>query len=224
MRRLRRIRPSPATVIASLALLAALTGTSVAAVSIVLPRNSVGTPQLKNDAVTSKKVKNASLLSADFKTGQIPTGPAGATGAAGAAGAAGPTGPTGSSGPAGPSDAYSAFHDSAVSTSSPEATLISISVPQAGKYVLLGKAWFFNNSVGAVQMDCRLVAGGDFDQSRFLLHGNPNGSQAVPFMVVHEYGSAGNAQLRCNDFGVNVEAYDMKITAIKVGNLTNAGV
>ena len=86
-----RHRPRPATVIACLALLLALGGTSYAAV--VLPANSVGTPQLKNDAVNSLKVKNGSLLKADFKAGQIPAGPEGPAGPAGPAGAAGPAGP-----------------------------------------------------------------------------------------------------------------------------------
>jgi hypothetical protein len=88
MRLLWRHRPSPAMVIASLALLVALGGTGYAA--IVLPANSVGTPQLKRNAVTSLKVKNGSLLKADFKAGQIPAGPAGPAGAAGPAGPAGP--------------------------------------------------------------------------------------------------------------------------------------
>ena len=57
-----------------------------------LPRNSVGPLQLKNNAVTSVKVKNGSLLRADFRAGQIPAGPAGA------AGPAGPAGPPGLSG------------------------------------------------------------------------------------------------------------------------------
>jgi hypothetical protein len=84
-------RPSPATVIACIALIVALGGTGYAAVT--LPANSVGTAQLKKNAVTSLKVKNGSLLSADFKAGQIPAGPAGPAGAAGTAGAAGPAGP-----------------------------------------------------------------------------------------------------------------------------------
>jgi hypothetical protein len=51
----RRLRgPSPAFVIALIALFVALGGTSYAALS--LPPNSVGTRQLKNGAVTSKKV------------------------------------------------------------------------------------------------------------------------------------------------------------------------
>jgi hypothetical protein len=91
MRAFWKHRPSPATVIACIALIVALGGTGYAAVT--LPANSVGTAQLKKNAVTSLKVKNGSLLSADFKTGQIPAGPAGPAGAAGPAGVAGPAGP-----------------------------------------------------------------------------------------------------------------------------------
>ena len=100
-------RPSPALVVACLALLVALGGTSVAAVN-QLGRNTVNTPQLVNGAVTnpkirnnainSTKVANRSLLRSDFAPGQLPAGPvgpqgpAGPAGAAGAAGAAGPAG------------------------------------------------------------------------------------------------------------------------------------
>ena len=54
-----------------------------------LPRNSVGPLQLKANAVTSVKVKNGSLLRADFRAGQIPAGPAGPAGAQGAPGTSG---------------------------------------------------------------------------------------------------------------------------------------
>jgi hypothetical protein len=64
-------RPSPAMVVACLALLVALSGTSYAKI-LALPVNSVGTPQLKANAVISSKVKNNSLLAVDFKPGQLP--------------------------------------------------------------------------------------------------------------------------------------------------------
>jgi hypothetical protein len=88
MRRLVK-RPSPATVLSAAALFVALGGTSIAAVT-ALPRNSVGTAQLKRNAVTSAKVKNGSLLRVDFAKDQIPAGPAGPTGPAGPPGPAGP--------------------------------------------------------------------------------------------------------------------------------------
>ena len=81
-----------ANVTATMALIVALGGTSYAAIS--LPANSVGSRQLKRDAVTNSKlgagavtsgtVRNGSLRAKDFKAGQLPAGPAGAAGAAGA--------------------------------------------------------------------------------------------------------------------------------------------
>ncbi len=90
MRRILRHRPSPALVVACLALTIALGGTSYAAVT--LPRNSVGTAQLKRNAVNSAKVKNFSLLRADFKRGQVPAGPRGPQGLQGSKGDTGPPG------------------------------------------------------------------------------------------------------------------------------------
>ena len=97
--RLLRHRPSPALVIACAALLLTLGGVSYAAG--VLPRNSVGTAQLKKNAVVSSKVKNHSLLRVDFKNGQIPRGAAGPTGPPGPKGATGARGPTGAAGASG---------------------------------------------------------------------------------------------------------------------------
>src|SRR5918995_2522853 len=84
MKLLRRFVPSPAMVVASLALLVALGGTSYAAIQNV-PRNSV----------TTIHVKDRSLLARDFRAGQIPRGPRGLPGPAGPAGPAGPQGPPG---------------------------------------------------------------------------------------------------------------------------------
>ena len=80
MRYLRKLRISPAMVVACIALAVALGGTSYAAFR--LPANSVGT----------REVRNRSLLAVDFKNGQLPRGPRGHTGK---------TGPTGPAGPAG---------------------------------------------------------------------------------------------------------------------------
>lgn len=88
-----RRRPSPALVVALLALVVALGGTGYAAT--VLPANSVGTRQLQNGAVVAAKVKPHSLLASSFKQGQLPAGPQGPAGPAGAQGLAGPAGPKG---------------------------------------------------------------------------------------------------------------------------------
>lgn len=79
-------RPSPALVVACIALLIALGGTSYATI-LNVPRNSVGTPELKRNAVKPAKIApnavrtghvlNGSLLAEDFRSGQLPTGPKG---------------------------------------------------------------------------------------------------------------------------------------------------
>ena len=92
--------------IAYLALWLTLGGGSAYAAT-QLDANSVGTMQLKPDAVVSSRVKDHSLLARDFKEGQLPsltqgaTGPRGAAGAQGAVGPAGPVGKQGAEGPAG---------------------------------------------------------------------------------------------------------------------------
>ena len=127
---------SPATVLAGIALLVALGGTSYAA--IVLPANSVGTPQLKAGAVTSIKVKDRTLLARDFAAGQIPAGPAGPTGAPGAAGPAGPAGPAGAA-------AGAIVHVTAVAAP-PGTTTSALASCAAGQKVTGGGAYLIGNT------------------------------------------------------------------------------
>jgi len=65
-----RRRPSPAMLVAMIALTISLGGTSYAVTRI--PLNSVGAPELRDNAVRSDKVRNGSLLTRDFKAGQLP--------------------------------------------------------------------------------------------------------------------------------------------------------
>jgi hypothetical protein len=90
------------------ALVFAMGGTSYA---LTIPKNSIGSAQIKKSAVansdlranvvTAAKVKNGSLLAADFGANQLPrgatgaTGPRGQQGIPGTPGAAGATGTTG---------------------------------------------------------------------------------------------------------------------------------
>jgi hypothetical protein len=97
MKRLRN-HLTVANVLACVALFAALGGVSYAALKI--PKNSVGSKQIKANAVKASKVKNGSLRKADFAAGQVPAGPRGPIGPIG------PIGPAGTAGQNGTTDAF----------------------------------------------------------------------------------------------------------------------
>lgn len=79
-----RLLRSPSLVISLTALMVALGGTGYAAFR--LPAGSVGTPQLRDGAVTARKVHRHTLLLSDFRPGQLSSN-------GGARGAQGPAGP-----------------------------------------------------------------------------------------------------------------------------------
>jgi hypothetical protein len=89
-----------ANVMSTLSVFIALGGTSYA-----VARNSVGTAQLKNGAVTGQKVRNGSLTEQDLSSGTLRAGPRGPRGVDGPSGPAGPVGPAGQVGPPGPAAA-----------------------------------------------------------------------------------------------------------------------
>jgi hypothetical protein len=131
--------PSPALVISLIALFVALGGTTYAATS--LPKNSVGTAQLKKGAVTKQKISKKTIGALRGSRG--PQGPKGDQGIQGAKGDQGIQGAKGDTGPRGPSDAYS--------TTTPFLT-----VP-AGNYVVQAKEGL-TGGTGAVELDCTLYA------------------------------------------------------------------
>ena len=160
MSRIRARRPSPALVVASLALGIALTGTSYATVLNVpdgsvttakIKNGAVTTPKLKNDAVTVDKlaanavtagqVKNGSLLKEDFKSGQLPAGPPG------------PPGPRGVPGPKG-SPGISGLQrvDAATSSSSSNSKAVVATCP-SGKRVVGGGAQVTGSGANKVSIN-----------------------------------------------------------------------
>ncbi len=111
-----------------------------AAGNLVLAKNSVGAAQIKKGAVNGLKVKNGTLMAADFKAGQIPAGPKGPKGDAGATGAQGPkgdkgdTGAQGIQGAPGTARAYALVHANGTFARSRNVT--GVTHPQAGYYCI----------------------------------------------------------------------------------------
>ena len=142
--------PSPALCVALLSLFVALGGTTWAAMS--LPANSVGTPQLKANAVTGGKVKNHSLTGADIllsSLGKVPS-------AAHAATADSATKATSADTATAAGTAYSTHFESALSLSGTPTTVASLTLP-AGSYALSAKGQVDTLS-GSDIVECDLVA------------------------------------------------------------------
>jgi len=98
MNGMRRIRLTYANVVATLALFAALGGSSYAAISITgkqVRDGSLAGRDVHNGSLTGKDVRNRSLLATDFKQGQLPAGPQGPKGEQGAKGDPGAPGLSG---------------------------------------------------------------------------------------------------------------------------------
>jgi hypothetical protein len=227
MRAVLRHRPSPAMVVACIALTIALGGTSYAATK--LPARSVGTKQLKKNAVTSPKVKNNALTGADVlesSLAQVPSA-ASAGNAANATHATNADHATSASSAttAGTANAaFSTFHDDSILLPDTLGTVGTLTIPAAGKYVIAAKLTAFNISGTASPYDfCRLTAGADIDGDFFDVNGTPvDDADVVALQVVHQFAAPGQAVLACTDAGGGlVEALFTRITAVQVAQLTN---
>lgn len=156
-------------VVASIALFVALGGTSYA-----VARNSVGTAQLRNDAVTSAKVRDGSLTGSDLAPGSL------------LAGARGPRGPEGPAGPRGPSDARFATPPG-VALSRSQSVPVEVASLQnvaAGSYLVVftGEATMRNTSGIYVVCEIR-VNGTSISASRGIVGDTYGGSEALADVI-----------------------------------------
>jgi hypothetical protein len=208
-----------ANVIACVALFVALGGVGYAALK--LPKESVGTEQLKQAAVTPAKLSE--------KARQKITGPRGPRGEAGPRGPAGPTGSQGErglQGEPGPSTAYSYANQGQVPVSQSSVTQVgSLTVPP-GSYAIQAQLEAESGNTSPDVMECTLSAGGDSDEV-FTALGNQDAGDSfsayLPMQLVHTFAGQGEVTIGCRHpftaTGLNV--FDVRITAIKVGAIAS---
>jgi hypothetical protein len=132
-----------ANVTATMALVLALGGTSYAAIK--LPANSV----------TTRTVKDRSLLSKDFKRGQLPAGKQGLPGAAGAPGAQGAPGPA-----VAPAAAAKVTQTGPAAQTGVAQTVESVALPGGGNWVVTAKFIATNTTAVDAVLDCSLTFDG----------------------------------------------------------------
>jgi hypothetical protein len=231
MRRIVLHLPSPALVLASAALLVALTGTSIAAVEASVPNNSVGTSQLKNNAVTAAKIASNAVASAKIASNAVTSAKIASNAVTSAKIAANAittdkvqdgslvAADFKSGELPGATAAYARFLNGPLAVPLTLTTLTNLTIPSAGNYVIWAKAYF--TSTAAAAITCRLVAGSDFDQSE--ASPDVGAPQGVALNVVHVYSAAGTADFSCSGSAAGSTANYIKISAMQVGSLTNSG-
>jgi hypothetical protein len=195
-----------ANVMATLCLFLLLGGGAWAAFK--LPKNSVGTKQLKAKAVTPAKVSPKTI--ARFR------------------GARGPAGQTGQTGQTGPSDAYINSIDTiqALSGVATNNQVAALSLP-AGSYALNAKLLADNDNPGGSRIDCTL-AGPTGNQLDFMkLNLEPTSSGQSEFGNISLAGATtlsapGTVSVQCQQLGAATPGITVgfrKLVAIKVGAL-----
>jgi hypothetical protein len=198
--------------IALLALFLALGGTTYAASTALIGKNTVASPQVVNGSLRtidlSKKAKKA------LKGNR---GPRGSAGAPGAKGATGPKGDAGSSAPAGGVTSVADGGGPAISTTSPGEALITktINAPGPGQVIALatGTVYVSATSATAYLVRFKLNAGTTPDTTEdgyvaFVRDTNPTtGTRMIPFSAsrVFAVGAAG-------PFTVNLSAWQQSGT------------
>jgi hypothetical protein len=226
-----RHRPSPSMAVALLALSVALGGTGYAAIK--LPRNSVGSKQIKRNAVTGAKVKDFSLFANDFAAGQIPKGPTGPPG---------PKGDRGDRGPIGPSNAYYASKRAGVDLGAvleQDVNVLTLPGLPAGSYIINAHLTAVKFTAGFSVVRCGIKAAGrDSGGPNVPPSGTPGPpwrqavavsgdttpvAAVVVSMPVSSAGAFG-ATLYCR-MSTNASAFveESHIEAIKVGSLVTSG-
>jgi hypothetical protein len=126
--------------------------------------------------------------------------------------------------------AYAGHHDAVVEVSQTGLTpLMSLHVPAAGSYVVIAKTIVSDPNASSTwaEIDCYLDAGGDSDGGQAYLVPGSSGEETLAMQVAHTFTAPGNVTLGCSASSSTwlpstLEAQDSKVTAIRVGSLTDA--
>jgi hypothetical protein len=209
MRRLRGTL-TYSNVISTLCLLLLLGG-GTAYAATHLPKNSVGSRQLRKGAVTPSKLSRGAK--AALSGGQGPTGPQGLRG---------DKGEKGDQGARGPSNAITKFDPSAVAWSTTFTTIETVSL-DAGSWVVTASGLAVNHEGSPNGAECRLLVGGttvDASGEVFLAtFPGPGAKQAFSLTGGATVTAGAVAEVQCEAALANGQVVNPAITAIQIGEL-----
>lgn len=210
---MRRPRITYANVVATLALVLALGGTSYAVSK--LPPNSVGALQLKRGAVSRDKVQNGSIGRDKLAPDALVAGPRGPRG---------PEGVAGATGARGPSEVFITRNNAGLAIPlGSSATVGELSLPP-GAYALDFAAHTYLASAGATWVDCRLDADGTQLNKTAVLVG-PDAPATIESVIsmteASTFSSAVRVRVLCSERAeTNVQMTDVRLRAVRVGTVT----
>jgi hypothetical protein len=200
-------------------------GTAFAATQ--LAKESVGTKQLKKEAVSLAKINKAAKTSLQGATGEKgATGPAGPTGAKGEKGEKGAPGDKGAPGERGPSAGFSVAAESGGSFVAGPQTVTTLNLP-AGNFIVTGYANVNNNDTVQASASCDLVLGGTTIGQTSVVKLGPNTELDRQVLTLSGGGTLaapGTADLVCTVTSTALSGNYLGngLTAIQVGTLNGA--
>jgi hypothetical protein len=215
-------RLSYASVTATLALVLAIGGTTAVGAKVMLTGDNV-----KDGSLTGADIHNDSLTGADIRAGSLGSNAfssaarahlRGATGAIGATGPKGDSGPRGLQGPAGAGVTALALNGDDAANYQDLTPLLTISLTNAGDYVLFANVTAHNTGANDDNFNCGLF----IDGSAF-----GGGGTSLVAGATTSFSSVGAINLRADDSkavnlkcqGGGVTTYDLSHIELRVHNL-----
>ena len=202
-------RPAPATILATLALVLAVTPVGEAAdgwVTRALFARNAGSV----DGFSASKTPKKGALVVLPKTGKLPKSILPAS-------IGGPRGPVGPAGPAGDGGAaLTGVAPAVVNIGAAQTPVVTLSL-KAGSYAIVAKASLHaTDDVFTPGVTCQLKAGADGDQIDADL--SSSSDSPVALITTHTFPSAGTANLPCAADDNGAVASDARIVALRVSS------
>jgi hypothetical protein len=217
-----RGRLTYANVVSTLCLFLLLGGGAAVAASR-LPKDSVGTQQLRVGAVTPAKLSKASRAALAGAAGppgpqgeKGPQGKEGPQGREGKVGPAGKDGKPGEQGPVGPSDLFATTGSFHSLTPGPGAVVLSVLDLPAGQYLVISSQ-VAQAEGGAAEIDCELAVVGGPSMSFYTRLGAGGLAGTVVGQTSVSLAAPGTVVTACTSHEHSVIVPEPHLEAVKVG-------
>jgi hypothetical protein len=221
---IRRLRPRPGTVLASIALFVALGGGAYAVSGPPGP-NTIGKSEIVTGGVGKAEVGSKAVGRSEIRTDSVGGGKLCEQGDRGCSPFTGAHFDESKlTGVKNAGTVFQRFRDAEFGLpagSGVERIVLSLDVP-AGSYLVHGGLTVENEAAAATEGECFLRAGTDFDRATEDLQA-VEGDARLDMQLVHTFAAAGTINMACEGGAVagNIDVRDRKIQAYEVGKVTN---